>query len=196
MKWQMNENSLFAVLLRSSWMISAAIGIGLGALAYALLPTDYKVVGSAAGLPFLVIAAMAGWKEFQAPSSARVTRTLEAVRAMSWVDFAAALEHGYRRDGCEVTRVSDPVADFEVRRGWRTSLVSAKRWKVGRTGVEPLRELLAAKQTREAHECMYIAIGEVSDNARAFALKNNIVLLGGAELARLLPDAGRGKKAR
>ncbi len=196
MKWQMNENSLFAVLLRSSWLISAGIGIGIGALGYILLPEAYRVVGSAGGLPFLVIAAMAGWKQFQAPSSARVNRTLDAVRAMSWVDFAAALEQGYRRDGCEVKRVTSAAADFEVRREWRTSLVSAKRWKVGRTGVEPLRELLAAKEALEAHECMYIATGDVSDNARAFALQNNIMLLGGPELARLLPDPGRGKKAR
>lgn len=193
MKWQMNENSLFAVLLRSSWMISAAIAVAIGALAYALLPEAYRVVGTAGGLPFLVIAGMAGWKQFQAPSAARVTRTLEAVGSMSWIDFAAALEQGYRRDGCEVSRVSGAVGDFEVRRGWRTSLVSAKRWKAGRTGVEPLRELLAAKEAREAHECIYIAIGEVSDNARAFAVQHGITLMGGPELARLLPDAGRGR---
>jgi restriction system protein len=62
---------------------------------------------------------------------------------------------------------------------------------VARTGVEPLRDLKAAKDLREAHDCVYITIGEITDNARQFALENRILMVGGAELARLLPRVGR-----
>ena len=43
------------------------------------------------------------------------------------------------------------------------------------------------KQARDAHECIYVAAGEITDNARAFAAKHAIKLVGGPELARLLP---------
>jgi len=73
--------------------------------------------------------------------------------------------------------------------------VSGKRWKVARTGIEPLRDLYAAKEAREAHECLYIATGEITDNARQFAQDKQIRLVDGPELARLLPGMGRGRKA-
>jgi restriction system protein len=191
MKWEMAENSLFAILLRSPWWISAGIAALMAGVAFVLLPEPYKIIGALSGTPFLVIAAMAGWKQFRKPSSARIDKTREAVRAMAWIDFARALEAGYRREGYEVKRVSETAADFEIRKDWRTALVSGKRWKVARTGVEPLRELKAAKDTREAHDCIYITIGEITDNARKFALENKILMVGGAELAQLLPRVGR-----
>ncbi len=141
-----------------------------------------------------MIGCIAGWKQLRAPSRSRIERTLENVRAMSWIDFARALETAYRADGYEVSAISAPAADFTIRKEWRTALVSCKRWKAARTGVEPLRELHAAKDDHAAHECIYIAIGEVSDNARAFAVKHAIRLVGGAELAQLLPSAGRAGK--
>ena len=73
----------------------------------------------------------------------------------------------------------------------RTSLVACKRWKVARTGVDPLRDLHAAKDAHEAQECIYVAIGEITDGARKFALEKKIRLMHGAELAKLLPRAGR-----
>jgi hypothetical protein len=39
-----------------------------------------------------------------------------------------------------------------------------------------------------------VAAGEITDNARAFAIKHAIRLVGGPELAQLLPGEGRGKK--
>jgi len=196
MKWQMNDNSLFAILLRSPWWISFAVAAALTAAGLALMPEEYRLFALVTGAPFVVIGCIAAWKQFQAPSEARIDRTLAAVRAMSWPDFARALEAAYRADGYEVAAVSGGgAADFTIRKEWRTALVSCKRWKVARTGVEPLRDLQAAKEAHAAHDCIYVAIGEVSDNARAFAARHAIKLVGGAELARLMPAAGRGGKA-
>jgi len=194
MKWQMNENSLFAILLRSSWWVSFAIAAALTAVAVALLPEPYRIFGAVTGLPFFVIGCIAAWRQFQAPSRARIESTLAAVRAMSWVEFSRAIEAAYRGDGYAVTAVSAAAADFEIRKEWRSALVSCKRWKAARTGIEPLQDLHAAKEARKAQECIYVATGEFTDNARAFAGKHAIRLMGGPELARLLPGAGRGKK--
>jgi restriction system protein len=63
------------------------------------------------------------------------------------------------------------------------AIVNCKRWKVARTGVEPLSELHAAKDAHNAHECIFVAAGEISDNARAFAVRHRIGIVGGPELA-------------
>jgi restriction system protein len=152
------------------------------------IPDLYAI---AVGAPFLVIGAVAGWRQFRAPSAKRIAGTLEAVRAMSWDEFARALEGAFEREGYKVARLGGAAADFELTKGWRVSLVSAKRWKAARTGVEPLRELDAARRAAEAQEGIYVAAGEISDQARAFAAQKNIRLALGPELARLLRQSMR-----
>ena len=194
MKLKMAENSLFAILLRSSWWISIAIAAGLIVAAAALLPPDYSHFGVVVALPFIVIGAIAGWKQLQAPSPARIAGTLDTVRAMGWNEFAEAIEAAFRADGYVVTRLAGQAADFEMQKGGRTVLLAGKRWKVARTGIEPLRELVAAGQECDARECLYVATGELTDNARRFAAQNRIRILSGPELARLMPAAGRAAK--
>jgi restriction system protein len=184
----MHENSLFAVLLRSPWWISIVIADAPTAAARLWIPDLYAI---AVGAPFLVIGAVAGWRQFRAPSAKRIAGTLEAVRAMSWDEFARALEGAFEREGYKVARLGGAAADFELTKGWRVSLVSAKRWKAARTGVEPLRELDAARRAAEAQESIYVAAGEISDQARAFAAQKNIRLALGPELARLLRQSVR-----
>jgi len=190
MKWRMAENSLFAVLLRSPWWLSLGIGAVLGTAGYALLPEAYRIAGAGAGLPFLAIACIAAWKALQRPSAKRVERTIADVKAMSWPEFADAIEAAYRREGHDVKRVDSGPADFEVSKAGRTAVVGARRWKVARTGVEPLRALHAAGEAREAHECIHIAIGEVTPAAREFAARHRTRVLGGPDLAQLLGTGG------
>ncbi|MCC6193974.1 MAG: restriction endonuclease [Burkholderiales bacterium] len=196
MQFTLNENSLFAILLRSRWWISIGIGAGLSAVAVVLLPEAYRVAGYVTGAPFFVIGCMAAWRQWRAPSASRIEKTVVAVRAMAWPDFAQAMEQAWRREGYAVEPVTGSGADFEIRKDWRRCLVSCKRFKVARTGIEPLRELFAAKEALEAHDCLYVATGEVTDNARAFATRHSIKIVSGPELARLLPrSGGKGKTA-
>jgi len=195
MRWRMAENSLFAILLRQPWWISAAIAAGFLALTLTTFPHDWRWYGAFLGAPFTVVAFVAAWRQWRAPSSRRVTSTLEAVRAMSWNDFASALETGFRRDGYDVSRLAGPAADFEIAKEGRRAVVSGKRWKVVRTGIEPLRELEGAKSARDAHESIFVVAGELTDNARDFAERKRIRLIGGAELTKLVPEAGRGGRA-
>ena len=53
------------------------------------------------------------------------------------------------------------------------------------TGAEPLRELVKERGKREAGECVHVCAGELSDNAKAFALDKRIRRLEGAELVAL-----------
>ena len=195
MNWKLNDNSLFAILLRSPWWMSVALGGALAAIAIAFLPEAYRGVGALSGLPFFVIGAIAGWKQWRAPSRSQIDRTLATVRAMSWPEFSQAIEAAWQREGYRVSALAGGAANFEISRQGRVAIVNCKRWKVARTGVEPLSELHAAKDAHNAHECIFVAAGEISDNARAFAVRHRIGIVGGPELARLMPKSRAGRSA-
>ena len=185
----MNKNSLFALLLRSPWWVSLLVALATGVASRFVLvkfdiPEPYAIF---IALPFIVIGCVAGWQQLRAPSAQRVAATLESLRLLSWDEFSTALEEAFRRDGYSVNRLRVAGADLELTKAGRVSLVGGKRWKVARAGVEPLRELDAARQTREAHDCIYVAAGDITENARAFATQKNIRLLHDADLAKFLP---------
>lgn len=188
MKWRPKENSVFAVLARSPWWVSLLISVGIFMLASQFVPVAYAII---VPLPFYVTFGVAAWRQLRTPGAARVARTLEALRALSADDLARAIEEAYRREGFEVARLDGRHADLELTKAGRTTLVAYKRWKAQRTGIEPLRELDAARRVREAGDCIYIAAGEVTDTARAFATEKAIRLIGQTELAGLLPHAGK-----
>ena len=182
----MAPNSLFAVLLRSPWWYSLGIAVAFVGVVRLALPKEYFLFGAMGTLPFFVIGSMAAWRQFRAPSAKRVAATLEALQGMAWREFSAALEAAFMRDGYAVEKLNTPAADFILTKSSRRSLVSARRWKAASVGVETLRELHAAGEAREAQECVYATLGDMSDNARKFAEVNNIRMLQGQQLAVML----------
>ena len=80
MKFKMPRNSIFAVLLRSPWWISAAIAALLSAGGFAALPLEYAAMGVFAAIPFAVIAIMAAGS-CCAPSETRVQAVAQAAAA-------------------------------------------------------------------------------------------------------------------
>ena len=186
MKFEMAPNSLFAILLRSSYWTSFAVAAGIVALSRVLLPPAYFPFGAVAALPFLVIGGIVLWRQLQRPSEARVKAVSERVRAMSWADFSNLLEAAYRRDGYEVSRVTLGAAELELRKAGRRTLVSGRRWKAGRTGIEPLRDLVTAREKQEVDEVVYVTAGAVTEQARQFATERRVHLVEAADLAVLL----------
>lgn len=175
------ENSLFSILMRARWWVSALAGIGVLALTRLFMPDGVALF---AALPFFVISTVAAWKELRAPRGARLDAALAKLRAMPWEDFSRSLESGFRGQGYAVTRLQG-AADFELEKAGAVSLVCARRWKAARTGAEPLKELLAAGARRGAGECIHVTTGDVTETARAFAAQGRIRWLEGAELVNL-----------
>jgi restriction system protein len=182
----MHENSLFAVLLRSPWWVSLLLTLAIFAGLRLVIPWYYAAFGS---LPIFIIGLVAGWRQLRAPSAENIADTMEVLRGMNWDAFSELLEEAFRREGYAVERLGGAQADFELTRDGRKTLVACKRWKAARTGVEPLRELQAAGEAREAAECLYVLAGELSEQARSFAAQARIRLVEGAELARLAKRA-------
>ena len=186
MKLKMAEKSLFAILLRSPWWMSFCLVAVFALGSKALLPDPYVIFGALGGFPFAVIGVIAAWQQLRAPSPARVSLALEKAASMSWRDFSDALEQGYKREAYAVTRMKSGVADFKLEKAGRSTLVSAKRWKAASHGVEPLRELVAARQAQDAQHCTHVSLGPLTGNAIKFAKENQVQLIYGTELAKLL----------
>lgn len=182
----MNKNSIFAMLLRSPWWISAAIAVVIALIAAAVVPRQYVVYGIFTGMPFMVISVIALRRQWGKPSQARAAEILQTIRAMSWRDFSVEIENALKRDGFEVTRIDLPEADFSITSEGRTALVSCKRWKAASTGVEILRDLQKAREAKAAHDCFYITSGDFTQNAMQFAVDNKMRLVHGEGLAKLL----------
>jgi restriction system protein len=185
-KLTLPENSLFAILLRSRWWVSLLVALVTFAAVRLFLPEGFAAF---AALPFIVISAVAMWRQFRVPSGARLDAAIDKLRAMPWEEFARALEQGYQRQGYSVKRV-EGAADFELEKAGRLSLVAAKRWKASSTGVAPLKELVAAGEAREARECVYVLAGEMTQNALEFVKKTKINWVRGAELVKLVKAGG------
>jgi restriction system protein len=185
------EDSLFGLLLRSRWWVSLAIAAALVLLSFVLLADTFRLIGIVAALPFLVICGMALRRQWGRPGAAQVGRITDAVVSMPWPAFAALLEASFRRDGCTVTRSAVDAFDFELERpgtgsAGRKVLVSARRWKAARTGIEPLRALQAARESAGAAGAIYICIRGVSDTARPYADAQGITLWQAGEVAHAL----------
>lgn len=193
MQFKMHEGSLFARLLRSPWWVSLAIGVVLGVAGLALLPTEYKVVGAAWSLPFLIIAGIAFTKQWNKPSASRVAAVLGVAQAMHWKQFSAALEAAFARDGFAVKRLDLPAADFELAKGGRTALVSARRWKAATQGVAPLEELAALAAARQADETLYVSIAPLTEQAQRLAADRRMRVVNGADLVQFLGDLPAGE---
>lgn len=179
---KLRKDSLFAILLRARWWVSLLVAVGVFALTRLILPEGLALFAT---LPFIVIAVVVAWKEIRQPRGARLDKALARMRAMSWEEFAAGVEEGFRRQGYAVKR-ADGIADFELEKDGRVSLVCARRWKAARTGVEPLKELVSAGEKRGAGECVYVVAGELSVQARRLAEEKRVSLMESAGLFALV----------
>lgn len=192
MPLKMPRNSLFAILLRSRWWVSAGVGAVLALVAAALLPDGYRVAGALSTLPFFVIAALAARRQAGLPTAAEVEQWRQDLSRMAWPAFADLLERAFQRDGHEVRRADGQAGwDFELQRGGRKQLVAARRWKSARAGLEPLRALQAAREAAEADDALFISLAELTDAARDLAAGQRIAVWQADELARAFRGMGR-----
>ncbi len=180
---RMPENSLFAILLRSSWWYSALAGAVLLVLSAAIARGQFLVVGIALSLPFFGIAAYTAYKQLQRPNAKRVAEVAKQARKMSATKIAEEIAANYLPVRFESAPFSGNAADMQLTRGYRKLLLCSKRFKAANTGIESLKQLVAAGEKVEATGYLYVTLGEVSDNARVYAQQQDIELIQAAELA-------------
>jgi restriction system protein len=186
MRFKMAPNSLFAILLRSPWWISIAIAVVFMVVASALLPEELRLFGAAGGLPFLVLGAVAFWRQWGQPSATQVEALQQRLATLSWGEFSPLLQQGFQRQGY-VVEPAQGGADLRLRRDGRQTLVSAKRWKAARHGEEAIQALAqAVRRDDDVSAGAYIALGDLSPQALRLADREGIQVLNAAALAQLL----------
>jgi restriction system protein len=137
-------------------------------------------------LPFVVIAAVVGWKQLRTLSPAQVERRLQSLRDMSWEPFSNLLADAYRRQGYEVSPAQAATHDFTLTRNGRTTLLLCRRWKVNQLGIAPLKDLAQAVRALDADNGICVIAGNTSENAVEFARTSTVSLVSGAALANLI----------
>jgi restriction system protein len=193
MKFAISEKSLFAVLLRSPWWYSIALGAGIIALSRALLSRELWIFGAMGGMPFLVIACIALYRQRNRMSNSKVAATLEAISQQGWKDFSAQLELQLQRHGYQInTSAPGSGADYKLSRQGRISMLSAKRWKAAQVSESDLQALRASMDKHEARDGVYLSLGRANAKVLAFAQLNRIAILSSAPLAEFL--AGKTKR--
>lgn len=177
MAFKMSEGSLFAVLLRSPWWYSGLIALVIISISL-LVPTgQITVMVLSLSLPFLGIAGYAGYKQSQQPSHKRLLEVAEEARALSPAQIADKIAQTYTKERFDSEPFKGNAADLELIRGNRKLLLCSKRFKAANTGIQPLKQMVAAGENAEVTGYLYVTLGEVSDNARSYAIENDIELI-------------------
>jgi restriction system protein len=176
------ENSLFAILMRKDWWVSALCAVATYVLVQNFMPWGYALFATT---PFTIITLMVIWKRIRVPSGARLERMLE--KNPRPVVGGIRIEAGGRVQGRGFCRQA-----HQGRGGFRAGepgLCDAGQCaalEVARTGVEPLKELVEYGERRDARQCRYVVAGELTEQARAYAKEQGVTLIEGAELVRLV----------
>lgn len=183
MKWNLKENSLFAILLRSPWWYSFAIAIALSLIASALLPSNLKLGGALGSFPFVVLGFIALRRQLRLPKAAAVEATLQHLQTLDWSRLAPQLRHALTQQGYHVEASENPAADFALVQGGRVSLLLARRFKSAQTGVEPLQALREAADQAGAQQIVMIALGGLSQKAQRYAQQHKLQIWDAKDLA-------------
>lgn len=185
MKFRMAPNSLFAILLRQPWWVSLLIAILFAGACFALLPAGAAPFGAVGALPFVGLALVAFKRQWGKPSASRVEATATALATLSWEAFRKLLEQAYAREGWEVERLSG-AADLRLRKSGKQVLVVARRWKAARQGEDALQALRGAMVAFDCESALFVALGDISPNARRLAGGYRITLVQAEALAQLV----------
>lgn len=183
MAFKLPRNSLFAILLRSPWWVSFAIAGVLSLVAMALLPAAYRVVGALSSFPFIVIGILALKRQWNLPGAREIEQTAEHLGQLNWQAFAPLAESALAAPGRVIQAYRGAAADFELHDGQGRMLVSSRRWKSARLGIEPLQALQQACAQSGARGGIVMCLGEITEPARRFAADRSIEIWGAPELA-------------
>ena len=192
---------LFKVSKQVPWWASTALGAGLYFLFKHYLPTAVPETLSTAWTPLFATFAylllgicLAGTaagliKRWQDRRRYDRQTSIESIRALSWQDFERFVLEAFRRQGYEARTTgggADGGVDLILKKNGRTTLVQCKQWRSSSVGVKPVRELAGVVASEGAHQGIFVGSGTFTSQARDFALRANIRLLGGAELEGLI----------
>jgi restriction system protein len=113
---------------------------------------------------------------------------------MSWKEFELLIGEHFRRQGHKVVETAggaDGGVDLIVTKNGGKYLIQCKQWKAYKVGVKIVRELLGVMVDAGAVGGYVVTSGEFTRDAITFASANNIELLDGKDLRKVMRAASR-----
>ena len=118
------------------------------------------------------------------------TRTsLQSIRDLSWQDFERYVGEAYRHKGYTVEETgpgADGGIDLIARKSGETLLVQCKHWRAEKVGAPVARELFGLVNAHGATNGVLITSGAFTRQALEFAEQNQLELIDGQGLVRLV----------
>ncbi len=127
-----------------------------------------------------------------------VTTSKKALADISWQQFELLIGEHFRHEGYQVRETgpgADGGVDLVLHKDGAKYLVQCKHWKAYKVGVKPVRELLGVMAGSGAAGGYVIASGQFTRDAVKFADENNIELLDGNALEKILGSKSSATKA-
>jgi len=159
------------------------------------LPGMLVGVGSQLAWMSVILLAPAPISLFRAAGKSRMLdhqSSIESIRALSWKRFEELLGEAYRRQGFTVFenagKGADGGIDLTIRRGAETYLVQCKQWKTYKVGVTVVREMLGLVTAHGATGAIVVTSGVFTREAEAFAATQQVELVDGDALVRLIGE--------
>jgi len=118
-----------------------------------------------------------------------VTTSKKALEDISWQQFELLIGEHFRHKGYQVRETgpgADGGVDLVLHKDGAKYLVQCKHWKAYKVGVKPVRELLGVMAGSGAAGGYVITSGQFTRDAIKFAGENNIELIDGKALERIL----------
>ena len=191
MAFKMAKGSLFAVLLRNKWWYSILIGLFVLVASLMISDAKYVLLSITGALPFFGIGSYAAYKQFQLPSNKRVSQIVEQAQTMSAASIAEKIAANYSKHGYQSAVFKAEGADLELVRDHRKLLLSTKRFKAAKTGISPLKLLVATGEKADARGYLYVSLGEITDSAQQYAKEHKIELIQASKLAALFDGTAK-----
>ncbi|PAU76413.1 hypothetical protein CK501_15875 [Halovibrio salipaludis] len=116
-------------------------------------------------------------------------QTPPPVNDLSWQQFESLLAATFRAQGYQVKHSlpgPDGGVDLTLKKDRTHTLVQAKHWKSQRVGVAVIRELLGSITAAGADKGIIVTSGSFTPDASKLAGQNDIKLVDGQQLAKLL----------
>ena len=185
----MPKRSLFAILCELPWWVSLLVAV----LIYTVGATFSVLIGAAAALPFICVAAYVAYVRVRRGPSLDVPALLKALRSVQAEDMRAMLAEVFAADRYALSDA--PGGDLRLERNGYVTLVRFRRWRAQTTSSAAVSELEQTMRAQNADHGMYITAGAIAETARHQAQGSGIALVDGTALAELVGRTTGARKA-
>ena len=137
-----------------------------------------------------IMALMSAIKAWQRGELLERQTSLKSIQQLTWKEFEYLIGEAYRRQGYTVkenfSNGPDEGIDLVLSKNSKTILVQCKKWLSGKVGVSIIREHLGVIVAHRANNGIVVCSNGFTDEAKNFAEKTRIELVGPKELVKLI----------